>query len=102
MSTIMEIIMSDKKDKYKMISQEDANQVSNIQESHSELLNELKEVKEEMRNISAKVDATLELLNTFTIMLMQDDEDAEEEEEEFGYEDSWLPKEDDFWENDEE
>ena len=60
------------------------------------------EIKEEITNISAKVDQILQMLSDFTIMLMEDPEEEEEEEEEYGYEDSWLPKEDDFWENDEE
>jgi hypothetical protein len=67
---------------------------------NQEIKEEIHNLKEEVTNISAKVDQVLQMLSDFTIMLMEDPE--EEEEEEYGYEDSWLPKEDDFWENDEE
>jgi hypothetical protein len=67
----------------------------NIMADNNEILKtEISELKEEVRNISAKVDQVLQMLSDFTIMLM---EDPEEEEE--GYEDSWVPEEDDFWKN---
>ena len=70
---------------------------------NEEIKEEISVLKEEVANISAKVDQVLQMLSDFTIMLMEDpEEEEEEEEEEYGYEDSWLPKEDDFWENDEE
>lgn len=70
---------------------------------NDEIKEEIHNLREEVTNISAKVDQVLQMLNDFTIMLMEDPEDEEDnEEEEYGYEDSWLPKEDDFWENDEE
>ena len=68
---------------------------------NAEIKEEISNLKKEVANISAKVDQVLQMLSDFTIMLMEDPEE-EEEEEEYGYEDSWLPKEDDFWENDEE
>ena len=68
---------------------------------NNEIKEEIHSLKEEVTNISVKVDQILQMLSDFTIMLMEDPEE-EEEEEEYGYEDSWLPKEDDFWENDEE
>lgn len=68
---------------------------------NNEIKEEIHSLKEEITNISAKVDQILQMLSDFTIMLMEDPEEEEEEEEEYGYEDSWLPKEDDFWENDE-
>jgi hypothetical protein len=67
---------------------------------NEEIKEEIHNLREEVTNISAKVDQVLQMLSDFTIMLMEDPE--KEEEEEYGYEDSWLPKEDDFWENDEE
>ena len=68
---------------------------------NNEIKEEIHSLKEEITNISAKVDQILQMLSDFTIMLMEDPEEEEEEEEEYGYEDSCLPKEDDFWENDE-
>ena len=72
-----------------------------IADINNEIKEEIHSLKEEITNISAKVDQILQMLSDFTIMLMEDPEEEEEEEEEYGYEDSWLPKEDDFWENDE-
>ena len=70
---------------------------------NEEIKEEIHNLREEVTSISAKVDQVLQMLSDFTIMLMEDPEDEEDnEEEEYGYEDSWLPKEDDFWENDEE
>ena len=70
---------------------------------NTEIKKDISNLKEEVANISAKVDQVLQMLSDFTIMLMEDQEDEEDnEDEEYGYEDSWLPKEDDFWENDEE
>ena len=69
---------------------------------NTEIKEEISGLKEEVANISAKVDQVLQMLSDFTIMLMEDPEDEEDQEDEkYGYEDSWLPKEDDFWENEE-
>ena len=74
-------------------------------DKNDELYTELQEVKQEVNNISAKVDQILQMLSDFTIMLLDDSDEDESEldsdEEGYGYEDSWLPKEDDFWENEE-
>jgi hypothetical protein len=43
----------------------------------------------------------LEILNNFTIMLAEDDEDLEENYDfDNDSDESWVPKEDDFWEDD--
>jgi len=44
----------------------------------------------------------LEILNTFSIMLAEDDEDLEENYDFEDTDETWVPKEDDFWENDDE
>jgi len=45
----------------------------------------------------------LEILNSFTIMLAEDDEDLEENYEfDNDTEETWVPKEDNFWEDDDE
>jgi len=69
---------------------------------NQEIKEEICALREEVANISAKVDQVLQTLSDFTIMLMEDPEDEEDQEDEkYGHEDSWLPKEDDFWENEE-
>lgn len=68
--------------------------------AENDLKIEILEIKEEIRNISAKVDQVLQTLTDFTIMLMEDaDEEEQETSEEYGYEDSWVPEEDEFWKN---
>lgn len=63
---------------------------------------EIDEIKEEIRNISAKVDQVLQMLSDFTIMLLDDsEEEDDDDEEDYGYEDSWVPDEDEFWKNEE-
>lgn len=62
---------------------------------------EIDEIKEEIRNISAKVDQVLQMLSDFTIMLLDDSEEDDDDEEDYGYEDSWVPDEDEFWKNEE-
>lgn len=61
---------------------------------------EIDEIKEEIRNISAKVDQVLQMLSDFTIMLL-DDSEEEDDDENYNYEDSWVPDEDEFWKNEE-
>ena len=62
----------------------------------SNLIKEINEIKKEVNDISYKVDLMLEILNSFTIMLAEDEED----EENYDNDETWVPKEDDFWEDD--
>ena len=63
----------------------------------SNLIKEINEIKKEVNDISYKVDLMLEILNNFTIMLSE-----EEEVDDYDSDESWVPKEDDFWEDDSE
>ena len=65
----------------------------------SNLIKEINEIKKEVNDISYKVDLMLEILNNFTIMLS---EEEEEEVDDYDSDESWVPKEDDFWEDDSE
>lgn len=75
--------------------------LTNLDKNQEKLLKEIHEVKKEVKDISFKVDTMLEILNSFTIMLAEDDEDLEEnyDFDNDTYE-SWVPKEEDFWEDD--
>jgi hypothetical protein len=42
----------------------------------------------------------LDILNNFTIMLAEDDEDLEENYDIEDSDESWIPQEKDFWEDD--
>jgi septal ring factor EnvC (AmiA/AmiB activator) len=74
-----------------------------IGKDNDKLTKEINEIKREVKDIAFKVDTMLEILNSFTIMLAEDDEDLEENYEfDNDTEETWVPKEDDFWEDDDE
>ena len=64
------------------------------------LTKEITEIKNNIKSIEEKIDAALDVLNSFTIMLAEDDEDLEENYE-FDNDQTWVPNEEDFWQNDE-
>lgn len=66
----------------------------------SNLIQEINEIKKEVKDISYKVDLMLEILNSFTIMLSEEEAEYDEENEDYDSDETWVPKEDDFWEND--
>jgi len=57
----------------------------NLYQDDSEILNEILDIKKEIKNISTKVDLMLDILNNFTILL----EEAED--------DSWTPEQEESW-----
>lgn len=65
-----------------------------------ELVADIASIKQEVKDICYKVDLLLEIMNSFTVMLAESDED--EESEDYDSDQTWVPKEDDFWENGEE
>jgi hypothetical protein len=75
--------------------------VNGIEKNNDKMLKEIGEIKKEVKNIAFKVDTMLEILNNFTIMLAQADyEDDDEDEEDYDSDESWVPKEEEFWEDD--
>lgn len=62
----------------------------------SNLIKEVNDIKKQVNDISYKVDLMLEILNNFTIMLSEEEDD----EESYDSDETWVPKEDDFWEDD--
>lgn len=73
-----------------------------IGKDNDKLIKEISDIKKEVKDIAFKVDLMLEILNNFTIMLAEDDEDLEENYEfDNDTDETWVPKEDDFWEDDE-
>ena len=66
----------------------------------SEKSQELQNLDDDIKSIEEKIDAALDVLNSFTIMLAEDDEDLEENYE-FDNDQTWVPNEEDFWQNDE-
>lgn len=74
--------------------------IDELTKSNSKLLKEISEIKKEVKNIAFKVDIMLEILNNFTIMLAEDDEDLDENYDIDDPDESWVPKEEEFWEDD--
>ena len=67
--------------------------ITNLEKDHDKIIKEITDLKKQVKDISFKVDMMLEILNNFTIMLSEEDEDYDSDE-------TWVPKEDDFWEDD--
>ena len=74
--------------------------INSIGKDNDQIIKEIKDIKKEVKDIAFKVDTMLEILNNFTILLAEDDEDLEENYEFEDSDETWVPKEDDFWEND--
>jgi seryl-tRNA synthetase len=73
--------------------------LNSIGKDNDQIIKEIKDIKKEVKDIAFKVDTMLEILNSFTILLAEDDEDLEDNYE-LDSDQTWVPKEDDFWEND--
>lgn len=76
---------------------ENSKDICGLKKDQDKLLKDISDIKKEVRDIGFKIDVMLEILNSFTIML-------EEEEEEDNYNDydtdeTWVPDEDDEWNN---
>lgn len=71
--------------------------INGIEKDNDKMLKEINEIKKEVKNIAFKVDTMLEILNDFTIMLAETEEG---DEEDYDSDETWVPKEDEFWEDD--
>jgi regulator of replication initiation timing len=71
--------------------------ITNLEKDHDKILKEISDVKKQVKDISFKVDMMLEILNNFTIMLAEDEEDLEDN---YDSDETWVPKDEDFWEDD--
>lgn len=74
-------------------------QIVELYKHNTKLAKEISQIKNTIKDIEIKVDAALEILNTFTVMLAEDDEDLEDNYD-FDSDQTWVPNEEDFWEND--
>lgn len=71
-----------------------------LDKNQEKILKEISDIKKEVKDIAFKVDIMLEILNSFTIMLAEDDQDLDENYDIEDSDESWVPKEDNFWEDD--
>jgi seryl-tRNA synthetase len=88
------------KELYKKESQT-SKSLDTIDDNQRKMMKEITEIKKEIKDIAFKVETMLEILNNFTLLLVEDDEDLDEN---YDVEDegTWVPKDDNFWENDDE
>ena len=70
-----------------------------IYKQNTELSKEISNLKKEVASMAFKIDTMLEILNNFTIMLAEDDEDLDENYDIDDADESWVPKEEEFWED---
>jgi hypothetical protein len=71
--------------------------ITNLEKDHDKIIKEISDVKKQVKDISFKVDMMLEILNNFTIMLAEDEEELEDT---YDSDETWVPKDEDFWEDD--
>jgi hypothetical protein len=64
-----------------------------------ELVSDIASIKKDIKDIAVKVDILLEIMDSFTAMLSESDDD-DNETEDYDLDESWVPKEDEFWEDD--
>lgn len=75
--------------------------IDDLNKNDAKILKDISDIKKQIKDIGFKVDLMLEILNNFTIMLAEDDEDLEENYDIDDPNESWVPKEEEFWEDDE-
>lgn len=83
------------KDLYKQ-DLENSKDLDSVRKNQDKLIKDIGDIKKEVRDIAFKVDTMLDILNSFTIMLAEDDEDLEDN---YDIDESWVPDEDDEWNN---
>ena len=76
--------------------------LADLKKDQDKITKEIVDIKKQIKDISFKVDVMLEILNNFTIMLAEDEDDLENNYEfDNDTDETWVPKEDNFWEDDE-
>jgi seryl-tRNA synthetase len=74
-----------------------------LKKDQDKMIKDISDIKKQIKDISFKVDMVLEILNNFTIMLAEDEEDLEENYDfDNDTDETWVPKEENFWEDDDE
>jgi len=62
------------------------------------LQKDVDQIKQQVRDISNKIDLMLEILNSFSLMVLEDEEEESDDEDIYDSNDTWVPDED-SWEN---
>jgi hypothetical protein len=50
-------------------------------------------IKNELESLDMKIDMILDMLNNFTMMLVEENDEADD----YDSDDSWVPEQDDYW-----
>lgn len=72
--------------------------LDSIENNQIKMMREISEIKKEITEMAVKVDAILEILNNFTIMLAEEEEC---DDEDYDSDETWVPKDDEFWDENE-
>lgn len=67
----------------------------------SDIKKDITNLKTELKAINNKLDLILEMLNSFTLMVLEEEELEDEEDEEDPYNTEWVPEQDEDWNVDE-
>ena len=71
--------------------------ITNLEKDHEKIIKEISDIKKQVKDMSLKINLILEILNNFTLMLSEDNNEVEDD---YDNDDTWVPKEKDFWEDD--
>lgn len=67
--------------------------INSVDKTQEKIIKEISDIKKEVKNIAFKVDTMLEILNNFSIMLVEDED--EDMLEDYNDNESWIPPEQD-------
>jgi hypothetical protein len=71
--------------------------ITNLEKDHEKIIKEISDIKKQVKDMSLKINLILEILNNFTLMLSEDNNEVEDD---YDNDETWVPKEKDFWEDD--
>lgn len=75
--------------------------IVSIDKNYQKLSKDITNIKQQITNINQKIDIILEIMNNFSIMLAEDeDQDDIEDRYDFDSGETWVPSEEDFWQDD--
>ena len=77
-------------------------ELSDVNKDITNIKKDIAGIKVQVREVSNKIDMVLEILNNFTLMVMDDEglQDLERDEEDYDIDQTWVPNEDQ-WSTDE-
>ena len=99
---IVKRINQSHKELYKQDS-EISKDISDLNKNQDKILKDIADIRKQVKDIDNKIDLILEILNNFTLMVLDENEIDQDEEEDtdsiYDTDSTWVPDEDDFWKN---